>query len=908
MGLQAVWDKIRNKPSTFSPTLPIEQSDVNGLGEALVAKADADDLAMLSDGLTGLNDEIDTITPDTVANAIKGLDNSKALTALSSLRLSQVRNIVADLPRLSKSIRDVTNGTRVTYVRVGLWGDSVGKDFCNDKYQSSVYRELGWGGRWLPAATTNGTWYGLTASGAATYNTSDFQISPSGYSISISSSATLTFVASKLFLNSIPISSMLFDTATVCYAKESGAGTFKISTTNGVQDFNTFTDVQTGIDASNGSLAFGSATVAVPRAQGSQIRITHTSGGTIRIIGVLVTDSLTSGAVFIDMTQGGINVGQVNSNASTVVYDGLMAVLRPNVMFWSAKDELDVLQSHLSGMVTKLQTGWPYFDWCFVLPTPDDGDEFNEPENVKYEFVRDFAVGGGYALYDSREFIRSLNQSRLPIEPSRSLSSLSRSGTTATATLSSHGYEAGETVAIANASVANFNSTLARILTVTSSNFTYEVAASGATSATGATVQRTAGIYHDTAHLSVVGTDLWSHYVLGNSGLLGNSLAQEGRNINTRTINASEGIQFQGRSIIESGRLPTAEAWRTRRGLAVDIVGAYTESGNLTSVGTGDFTLSSHVLIRELETNLQFFKVQKTNTTGNVGSIQASRAASDQIRITLRDDANTASVSLSYDTLGIDSRIGEVIHVAIARRSGKVTLFLDGIPRPVTASTTGTPLLSDSIDTKFLRVNAGTDTSKNVFLETAWWPSGLTDAQVLSYHITKILPVTPQLLWRYRDNSGNRITDESGNGNHGSCAFRSNNNDPDFVWDASLGNGMIVATDNTTGLAKLNQRTVCNGTGSRQVFTLPTPSRVGDFVEIIGSGVSGWRVAQAVSHQIVEGAGTTVGTNATTAGTGGHLSSTNRYDSVLLRCVVNDAITPSYVWAVSSRSGSLAWV
>ncbi len=80
-------------------------------------------------------------------------------------------------------------------------------------------------------------------------------------------------------------------------------------------------------------------------------------------------------------------------------------------------------------------------------------------------------------------------------------------------------------------------------------------------------------------------------------------------------------------------------------------------------------------------------------------------------------------------------------------------------------------------------------------------------------------------------------------------------------------------------------------------LTLPVSAMAGTEIEVSGLGAGGWRIAQNASQVINNGS------SATTTGVGGSLSSTNRYDSVTLRCVVN-----STTWVVTSRIGTLTVV
>lgn len=89
---------------------------------------------------------------------------------------------------------------------------------------------------------------------------------------------------------------------------------------------------------------------------------------------------------------------------------------------------------------------------------------------------------------------------------------------------------------------------------------------------------------------------------------------------------------------------------------------------------------------------------------------------------------------------------------------------------------------------------------------------------------------------------------------------------------AVTGGGMpTVEVTGTSVSMSVNTRYVLNN-ASLVTATLPTTFSVGDVIEVIGKGAGGWKVAQN-SGQIIH---STFGD--TTTGTGGSLSSTNRYD------------------------------
>ena len=62
-------------------------------------------------------------------------------------------------------------------------------------------------------------------------------------------------------------------------------------------------------------------------------------------------------------------------------------------------------------------------------------------------------------------------------------------------------------------------------------------------------------------------------------------------------------------------------------------------------------------------------------------------------------------------------------------------------------------------------------------------------------------------------------------------------------------------------------------------MTLPSVSTVGDLVWVIGKGSGGWQIAQNSGQTIY------FGNNRTTTGVGGHLDSSNQYDTIQLLCI-----------------------
>lgn len=108
---------------------------------------------------------------------------------------------------------------------------------------------------------------------------------------------------------------------------------------------------------------------------------------------------------------------------------------------------------------------------------------------------------------------------------------------------------------------------------------------------------------------------------------------------------------------------------------------------------------------------------------------------------------------------------------------------------------------------------------------------------------------------------------------------------------ASVSGGMTYnnVTGTTQALAVNNSYGMNNA--GLVTGTLPATAAIGDEIEICGVGAGGWAIAQNASQTIVFNA-----TTATTAGVGGSVASTDRYDTIRLRCIVANT-TFLVLWA-----------
>lgn len=113
------------------------------------------------------------------------------------------------------------------------------------------------------------------------------------------------------------------------------------------------------------------------------------------------------------------------------------------------------------------------------------------------------------------------------------------------------------------------------------------------------------------------------------------------------------------------------------------------------------------------------------------------------------------------------------------------------------------------------------------------------------------------------------------------------------TWQNATGGGLTwsVVASGTQTIAVNNGYVVGNG-ASLVTFTLPTTAAVGDTFIIMGRDAGGWKIAQGVGQQIV------VGSNLSTSGITGYISSTNQYDNVTVICV-----TANTLFSVSAGAG-----
>lgn len=102
-----------------------------------------------------------------------------------------------------------------------------------------------------------------------------------------------------------------------------------------------------------------------------------------------------------------------------------------------------------------------------------------------------------------------------------------------------------------------------------------------------------------------------------------------------------------------------------------------------------------------------------------------------------------------------------------------------------------------------------------------------------------------------------------------------------FIWTTITGTTQLAVAENGYVVGNANQTTI----------TLPATAAVGSVVSIRGYGAAGWILSAYTGHTIIFGN--------TSSSLGGSLTSTNRYDTVDVTCLI-----ASSVWTVNSVQSS----
>jgi hypothetical protein len=118
------------------------------------------------------------------------------------------------------------------------------------------------------------------------------------------------------------------------------------------------------------------------------------------------------------------------------------------------------------------------------------------------------------------------------------------------------------------------------------------------------------------------------------------------------------------------------------------------------------------------------------------------------------------------------------------------------------------------------------------------------------------------------------------------------------TWQAAGGGSSFAWTDvtGTTQALAVNNGYIADNAGL-VTMTLPASAAQGTLISISGNGAGGWLIAQNSGQNI------NLGDVSTTAGAGGSLASTNRYDQVDLLCTVANT-----TWVARNMVGNITYV
>lgn len=107
--------------------------------------------------------------------------------------------------------------------------------------------------------------------------------------------------------------------------------------------------------------------------------------------------------------------------------------------------------------------------------------------------------------------------------------------------------------------------------------------------------------------------------------------------------------------------------------------------------------------------------------------------------------------------------------------------------------------------------------------------------------------------------------------------------------------GVLVNSISGTTTQMVNNNTYISNNAALSTFTLPLTANVGDQITVIGKGVAFWTIHQNALQQI------NWSTVSTTAGTGGSITSTEKFDTLTIECTVANT-----TWTVIAASSVIA--
>ena len=336
---------------------------------------------------------------------------------------------------------------------------------------------------------------------------------------------------------------------------------------------------------------------------------------------------------------------------------------------------------------------------------------------------------------------------------------------------------------------------------------------------------------------------------------------------------------------------------------ALSLGGALTTAGALTTSGAFGVTFTF------------------TNTTSVTFPTSGTLATTSGSVVTVNGDSGSAAPSagvltISGGTTGLTtSASGSTVNI-----TGTLKLTNGGSNASLTASNGGI-VWSNATQMQIL---SGTATANQVLLSgssatpawsTATYPATTTINQLLYSSSANVIAglTTANSAMLFTTSAG--VPGWTGSATNGQVLIGSTGASPTLATltagtNIGITNAAGSITINTTGHASFAWTDV-SGTSQAMVanngyiadnaglvtLTLPTTAAQGTLISICGNGAGGWTIAQNASQNIK------IGSQTTSTGVGGSLSSSNRYDQVEFLCTVANT-----TWVVRNMVGNLTYV
>jgi len=912
---QALVDPATNAGAWYVSTVAGDLSGTNS-GSITVAIGDF----VLSNGTAFLVVSPQSMLAPNALSEIEVLGYGKQSAAIDNLLAGRKP---LDLMRFKRKAGEILNARGGAlpagqFASLMVYGDSTGETYSPTSQVLELFGVLGFRGVFAgggPSFAIAG--YGTgTAGGVSSGTIVHGRSSDPNYSYSLNGGYFELQGSGNLvgFFNSAGE----FDQATFLYGTAVGGGTFAIQTllpnqTSEYVDDGGWATVAT-IDT--GGAANGLATHKVTLAKGSQVRALWVSGSSA-VVGALLEDSTANGLIFSDWAVGGLYGGDTNS-MPVANMRVILNLLQPDLITYQQKDEAPAdLAPVLSAFSVLIKSARPLTPILWIS-TYESG---NSPEGTSKEYAIVYeaqaAANAEDELWDTSidlpsiqyQFDNGLNRNFKT--PAYVVSSITRSGSTATLTTSvAHGLLVGSRIEVAQALQPEYNVKYVPVVAVpTTTTLTFAVSGSPTTPALPSGAFELYTI--DGTHLRSTEKIVASFRMA--SGLWDMAGTKVGKDVENQEVSTKK-LLVSGVNMAERDSEVFGAALEHRSGI---VCAAGTAQGvridRSAEIGTSDFTVCG------------FFKV---SANGGLALIRlrslGSLGGNANGEMTLGTSGGGAVLSVTGLTPAWDSSIwscrpaddiyqatfGKVIFVALRRRqtppAGEsiLSLCINGKTfgvnfDPTTTSDGAYSVLGRTITFGFPSSALGP--TVNVYSGAAYL-SGLTDAQLASIAATGVYPSGANVLLPLTEGYGNTPREYA---NGWPCL----SNGP-IVWNAPRLPAIDIQASNiSTTPARSGGKVVpTHANSTLNQILLPEFPQLGDTIQVVGRASGGWRLIQYAGHKILEGAGATVGTNATTTGATGHLSSSQRYDSVELTCVTSDEVTPSYLWIVTRKNGTLDWV